>query len=817
MIILCGAHAAENKIPLKVAKLPPRPAVGPWAKAFLEGFETFIRRHPDVELSAAAGISPPQGMGAAGELTAIAAGTAPDVFDTALDRVAYYAEQGFLRPLDDFLAEELAKDPDFIRKHYIPDHVWQACHYKGKCYAIPWYYGHYAGFIYRKDLMRKAGIDPPRAPADWDDLLYMAMKCTYPEKDQYGLHIRAGANSYYEFNFFLGAAGGDIVVKIKDCPQCRAVTRAGWLDEINVCAHCGAKLADAPARWQLTYASDAGVKALRFLKRLCWCQWVRGSSGEPYELPFVPDPDTAEPLYVTGPDVAEVTSPQTGNTYPVPADKRIFKDPRTGENLWNCKVNTGVIQMTTWGWEEFLDGKHVMRLGGLDFFGLIDISRSGLDPANVGFGPPPPIVKDGKSYVETGGSVLAINSRLKEPRQLRAAWDHVKYMSGDYWGVVTKCFVEAGYGHFMGAIKLKRFGFAALAEQFGEEQYKYELKMLKLARVPAIAPQLGAIKTSDIPNVMDAILRQKDGYAVDVKKLLAENQRSAQDRVLGTVDPRDMARKRKMGWAVLAVLLPLALFTVVRNIRSQGTGTLMKTAQSSVGRGRRSHLFAWLLFLPAVLTVLLWQYIPLVWGSIMAFLDYRIMGGSSWVGLDNFIKVFSDQLFFQVIVNTFIYVGLSMLLGFLAPIILAVLLSEAGALSVPFRVIYYLPHIISSLVIAFLWKLMYLPTDAGYLNQLVTALGVPAQTWLNDKNLAMVCVILPGVWAGMGAASLIYLAGLKTVPEDLYEAVALDGGGLYYKIRHIMYPALRGLILINFIGSFIGGFHAMQNIFVMTG
>jgi multiple sugar transport system permease protein len=83
--------------------------------------------------------------------------------------------------------------------------------------------------------------------------------------------------------------------------------------------------------------------------------------------------------------------------------------------------------------------------------------------------------------------------------------------------------------------------------------------------------------------------------------------------------------------------------------------------------------------------------------------------------------------------------------------------------------------------------------------------------------MAMVCVIIPGVWAGMGAASLIYLAALKTVPEDLYDAIAIDGGGILAKVRYVMVPTLRGLILINFVGAFIGGFHAMQNIFVMTG
>ena len=89
--------------------------------------------------------------------------------------------------------------------------------------------------------------------------------------------------------------------------------------------------------------------------------------------------------------------------------------------------------------------------------------------------------------------------------------------------------------------------------------------------------------------------------------------------------------------------------------------------------------------------------------------------------------------------------------------------------------------------------------------------------WLHTPGIAMVCVVLPGVWAGAGPGCLIYLAALKTVPEDLYESIALDGGNFFHKIRHVMFPAIRALIMINFIGAFIGAFHAMQNVFVMTG
>jgi ABC-type sugar transport system permease subunit len=811
---------AEKKIRLRVHRLPKRPAVGPWDKAFLEAFETFIREHPNVELATSTGITPPKNMSTAGELTRIAGGTAPDVFDTFLDRIGQYADQGFLQPLDDLLAKELERDPDFIKKRYIPNDVWKACFYKGHCYAMPWYYGNMTGFTFRKDLMRRSGIENPHAPEDWDELLYFAMKCTFQEKDQWGIFIREGRNASWEFSrFLLGAAGGQVVKQIKVCPKDKTRQEAEANDAIDACSKCAADLRGVEPQWRLTYASEAGVKALQFMKRLKWCRWVRSSRGEVFELPHVTDPDTSEPIYVTGPGVTTVTSPVTGKRYPVPTAKRTFRDPKTGEDLWGRKVYIGTVQMRDWGWEEFIDGKHVMRFDGINFFGLLRLTRAGIDPDNVGFGPTPPMHKGMPTYMQTGACVLALNSQVTDPRKIQAAWDHMKFMSGDYYGLVCKHFVEAGMGTFVGALKLKRFGFEAVYRQMGQGALERELEMLRTAKVPPMAPRLESVVTTEMNNVMDQVLKQDDGWTVDVREALAKNQATAQDRVMGRVDEATMDRRRTYAWIVFAVLLPLVVLMVVRNLRARSAGALTRTPQSSVGRGWRTHVLAWALLLPAVLTVVFWKYVPLVWGSAMAFLDFRIMTTSQWVGLDNFINAVHDPVFWCVMQNTFVYVGLTILLGFVAPIVLAVLLSEAGILSLPYRVTYYLPHVISPLVVAFLWKLMYLPTANGYLNSLLMDLGVVDGPfgWLHDKDMAMVCVIIPTVWAGMGAASLIYLAALKTVPEDLYEAIALDGGGIGHKIRYVMYPAIRGLIMINFVGAFIGGFHAMQNIFVMTG
>jgi multiple sugar transport system permease protein len=180
---------------------------------------------------------------------------------------------------------------------------------------------------------------------------------------------------------------------------------------------------------------------------------------------------------------------------------------------------------------------------------------------------------------------------------------------------------------------------------------------------------------------------------------------------------------------------------------------------------------------PALISITLWSYYPLLRGVLMAFRDYHIVGESPWVGFDNFILVASDWGFWCSAGRTLKYVFLTLALGFFTPVILAILLSEIPRGKVFFRTLYFLPHLTSTLVITLLWQLMYDPTEKGMLNQILAFFGLPHQTWLQDPAWAMVCCVLPGVWAGAGMASLIYIAALQALPADYTEAAAIDGAG----------------------------------------
>ena len=309
--------------------------------------------------------------------------------------------------------------------------------------------------------------------------------------------------------------------------------------------------------------------------------------------------------------------------------------------------------------------------------------------------------------------------------------------------------------------------------------------------------------------------------------------------------------------------------------------------------GFRRHFWAYVLLIPAVLTILVWQYLPLARGSVMAFQDYKIIGKSVFIGVDNFGNLIVDGYWWASIWNAFRYSTLVISLTFLPPMILAILLQEVPKGKLLFRMIYYLPAVISGLVTMLLWKQFYEPSEFGALNQIVlsipafgfvgigailmiicfmfarrlafyrlwgvmtifiivgfilfgavSALAFPVlfpghesigqtlaqffprliQTnsepyrWLFNPNTAMVSCVIPMVWAGMGPGCLIYLAALKGIPEDYYEAADLDGATFIDKILFVVFPTLKALIVINFVGAFISSWYASTgNILVMTG
>ena len=309
------------------------------------------------------------------------------------------------------------------------------------------------------------------------------------------------------------------------------------------------------------------------------------------------------------------------------------------------------------------------------------------------------------------------------------------------------------------------------------------------------------------------LLLSDAGPELDCAAALASITSDANRGLMFDSDTSSVDRARPYARVILGAFVS-CLLVAVGIIRRNRVRRPSVSRSASVSRS--VSLTPWIFLAPAVLSILVWSYYPLLRGAVMAFQDYRIVGSSEWIGLDNFIRVATDPGFWAAWGRTLEYVGITLVLGFLSPILLAIMLCEIPRGKVFFRFLYFLPHLTSALVVTLLWKLMFDPTENGILNQVLASVGIARRAWLQDPSWAMVCCILPGVWAGAGISSLIYIAALGSLPQDFYEAAAIDGAGILARFRHVTLPQLAPLMVINFVGAFIAAFQGMGSIFLLT-
>jgi len=453
---------------------------------------------------------------------------------------------------------------------------------------------------------------------------------------------------------------------------------------------------------------------------------------------------------------------------------------------------------------------------------------SELSPSIVGISSLPAGPAGHRNEVNAG--MWAISSRVTDPKKLDACWRFIKFFAGDEAARVnTEKSVELGMGSLVNPSWLKKFGYTDYLAEVDPTYVAANESLFTTGHPEPYGKNCQQIYTV-MDNALDRARLEPDTPAMTI---LQDASKEMDQKLLGYTPPEQLARER--AWA-LGILISILFVGGSLGYRSLAKArrereVFQERLPAGVSR-KRLWTFLSICLAPAILTIGLWAYYPLGKGLLMAFQDYRIVGDSRWVGLDNFIGVFSQPIFYRSLFNSFLYVGLSLVIGFFLPIFLALALNEIPRGRVFFRTIFYLPAMTSSVVVSLVWRQFYDKTEEGLLNALLapvithfvnpiwTATGhspVPlANDWLGNPTLAMFAVVLPGIWAGAGAGSILYLAALKNISLDRYEAADLDGASWVQKIRHITLPALKPLILINLLGVFIAGFKAMENVFLLT-
>ncbi|UIX29930.1 carbohydrate ABC transporter permease [Streptomyces sp. GQFP] len=211
-------------------------------------------------------------------------------------------------------------------------------------------------------------------------------------------------------------------------------------------------------------------------------------------------------------------------------------------------------------------------------------------------------------------------------------------------------------------------------------------------------------------------------------------------------------------------------------------------------RGGRRTAVAWLFLAPFGVVFLLYTAIPTVAALGFSLTDLRGADlrhpfAVNFTGLDNYLRLFQDESFLRDILNTavFVVVGvpLTMGLGFALAVALN---SGIRRLRGVFRTVFFAPVVTNVVAVALIWQ--YAFNADGTVNKVLGAVGLAGPNWLDDQNLAMPVVILLGIWRNFGTAMVLFLAGLQAIPQDVYEAAALDGAGRWRQLRHITLPLL---------------------------
>ena len=311
--------------------------------------------------------------------------------------------------------------------------------------------------------------------------------------------------------------------------------------------------------------------------------------------------------------------------------------------------------------------------------------------------------------------MLGIYAGVKDPKKLKAAWDFIRfYDSDESRATQTRVYVESGAARRVNPKFLQQFGYEEYLADVPKEWTDAYAEALASGKPEPYGKNSNLIY-KEMSTVFDTMLyddrmeqlwRTKDepGLKQRIHEILRDNVARTNERLVGYVPPEQQRRRRIVAGVVAAAVLVTFVF-LFRYIWRVFTPANPEE-RSNVASLRR-HWIAYLILLPALGTILIWQYIPLARGSVMAFQDYLIMGGSRWVGLDNFAQVLFDGAFWHALWVTCQFTFWTLVLGFFAPIFLAILLQEVPHGKVFFRTVYFIPHILSGLIVIMLWRSFY--------------------------------------------------------------------------------------------------------------
>ena len=232
---------------------------------------------------------------------------------------------------------------------------------------------------------------------------------------------------------------------------------------------------------------------------------------------------------------------------------------------------------------------------------------------------------------------------------------------------------------------------------------------------------------------------------------------------------------------------------------------------------RRASLAPYLWILPAILVYGIFKLGPLIGGIYLALLRWDGIEDPRFIGLRNFDKILNDKLTLMVLGNNVEYAVITVVGKIVLSLFLAVMLNQALRGRTFYRTGLFMPVVMSFVVIGILWRWLF-NTEFGLINNLLENLGLGflALDWLGDTDIALKSLTLVDIWKWYGFHMVIFLAGLQSIPDELYEAARIDGASAWQQFLHVTLPMLQPVMIVNVTISVMGAFNVFDIPYVMT-
>ena len=237
--------------------------------------------------------------------------------------------------------------------------------------------------------------------------------------------------------------------------------------------------------------------------------------------------------------------------------------------------------------------------------------------------------------------------------------------------------------------------------------------------------------------------------------------------------------------------------------------------KKSAMKTRTRDTIAFFLFIsPWLIGFVVFTIVPMLASLFISFTDWNILTPPVWSGTKNFQTIFSDPLFYKSIQVTLTYTLFSVPLNIILSIFVAMLLNNALPGMRLFRTIFYLPAIVSGVVISVIWLWIYNP-DYGLINGFLAMFGIEGPGWVYDENWALPSLIIMSLW-GIGTNIVLYLAGLQSISTEFYEAAHIDGANFWQRLIYITLPSMSPVLLFTTLTGIINSLQTFTQAFIMT-